>query len=177
MLNRIKKFVKSVFEKKQYYFGYGLWLDVQKMEQRGSKFIGAGVLKNWSLRERRYADIEQDSDGVVNGAVYEIDKLVEAWLDNCEGYPSFYGKEFVTVEVNGRKRKVLVYVMNPEFANKFDDEPFTFSYANGNMESAIKNGIPVDDLYRNRVATIQIGWQEDDEVGGYYANYVDSDEY
>jgi len=134
-------------EKKRYYFGYGLWLDVKGMERKGATFVGAGALNGWALKERGYADISPEEGGVVHGAVYEVDENVENSLDCAEGYPSFYGKDDVKVQTVDGEFEVFVYVMAEEFTKGRDGMTFSEGYAIGNAKNAKRNGIPVDPLY------------------------------
>lgn len=108
---------------KKYYLAYGSNLNLLQMQTRcvGSKPIGTAVLDNYQLSYKgsmdgySYLTIEEKDESYVPVGVYKISHLDEALLDKYEGYPELYYKEYKTVNVNGRKRKALIYVMRPEF--------------------------------------------------------------
>lgn len=106
--------------KKKYYVAYGSNLNISQMSRRCPTAIiyGKGVLKNWTLTFRAmrgpaYATIEKNNDSAVPVAVWEIDRRSEEALDRYEGFPYFYYKENVVVEMeDGDTIRGMAYIMN-----------------------------------------------------------------
>ncbi len=96
------------------YVAYGSNLNIEQMARRcpDAKVIGKGVLKGYRLAFRGYATIEQDPFREVPVAVWNLSNRCVRALDRYEGYPDFYRKEEVDVEVGGKMLKAIVYIMN-----------------------------------------------------------------
>lgn len=90
-----------------YYFAYGSNLSRKQMSQRcldaqpkfvatlpNHKLIFAGWSKKWC---GGVASIKPCEGEKVIGAIYEISKRCLRSLNKCEGYPTTYGRENVTV--------------------------------------------------------------------------------
>lgn len=101
------------------YIAYGSNLNLPQMAIRcpTAKVAGASEIKDYELLFR----------GGRNGAVATVEPLhgsrvpVLLWklkdrdlqaLDHYEGYPSFYRKELLPVELNGKPASAMVYIMN-----------------------------------------------------------------
>ena len=83
-----------------------------------SKFVGEGKIdNNWSLFVPVVDDkmvsfpyaVEETSDEGFVCEVYEIDDKTLKSLDYLEGYPSFYDRKEVEVELNGEKVTASMY--------------------------------------------------------------------
>ncbi len=109
---------------KRYYIAYGSNLNMMQMRFRckGAIAEGVGYLKDWELfyagsLTGNYATIRKKKGGVVPVGVWRISDENEDALDRYEGWPHFYGKKMIEVNmVTGRignKIKGLVYIMNP----------------------------------------------------------------
>lgn len=102
------------------YIAYGSNLNIEQMEYRcpTATIYATGFLENWNLTFRSmggpaYATIEPCSGSQVPVVVWNIDKVSEIALDRYEGYPRFYGKTSITVNLDNRKElDALVYIMN-----------------------------------------------------------------
>lgn len=106
------------------YFAYGSNMDKEQMRERigsFSKRVG-GRLSGHRLefnkvaqacRFKGYANIVLDADGLVEGALYEIDPVSLAKLDKCEGYPEGYLKIAVKVLVSAQEICAITYLANP----------------------------------------------------------------
>lgn len=121
----------------KYYLAYGSNLSVDQMRVRCPNAIpvGTAVLKNWGLRFRYHATIEQRVGYEVPVGVWLIDDSDEQALDFYEGYPHYYEKQTLEVTVylfNNKTRKVnaMVYTMKPGHAH----EPPDHAYYNGIRE-------------------------------------------
>lgn len=112
---------------KRYYIAYGSNLNVQQMRWRcpGARVIGTSELKDYRLlfkgsKTGSYLTVEPDKGCTVPVAVWEVTDQDELALDRYEGYPSFYYKTEMTLDVKGirtgklRHRRAFVYIMREE---------------------------------------------------------------
>ena len=106
-------------ENKRYYIAYGSNLSVEQMKVRcpDARIAGMSFLKDWKLVFKVHATIEPCKGRVVPVLVWEISERDEANLDYYEGYPSYYFKQDMDIEMtdlDGKKSKsvsAMVYVM------------------------------------------------------------------
>ena len=105
------------------YIAYGSNMNLEQIERRcpGARVAGKGWLKDHRLffagrSEAAVASIEPAEGHAVPVVLWEITPRDEQALDRYEGYPWFYGKQDLTVEVNGKQVSAMVYVMGPGFA-------------------------------------------------------------
>ena len=104
---------------KKYYIAYGSNLLLKAMAQRcpDAKVVGTGVLEGWQLLFKGCATIEPCPGKNTPVAVWEISERDEKRLDVYEGYPSFYYKQDLELEIipeGGAPMTVIamVYIMN-----------------------------------------------------------------
>ncbi|MBV4424302.1 gamma-glutamylcyclotransferase family protein [Clostridium tyrobutyricum] len=105
--------------KKKYYIAYGSNMDIEQMALRcpdailidTSEVHGYELLFKGSLTGA-YATIEANEGSIVPVLIWEISKADEANLDRYEGYPTFYYKKELEVEVEGEKLQAMVYIMD-----------------------------------------------------------------
>ena len=74
--------------------------------------MGTSTLKDWRLLFDGPASIERCEGYEVPVLIWDIQPQDERSLDRYEGYPSYYRKEMLKVEVNGRMLDAMVYIMN-----------------------------------------------------------------
>lgn len=90
-----------------------------------AKAVGTAVLQNHSLTFRGsgsgyYLSIDPKIGGKVPVGVWEVTAADEAALDHYEGYPRFYSKDELTVDVTplkggtARTVKAFMYFMNED---------------------------------------------------------------
>lgn len=99
------------------YVAYGSNLNVQQMSYRcpGATVAFTGYLINWKLlyrgsRTGSYATVKRQKGSRVPVAVWNIDSKNEKALDLYEGYPRFYKKRNVFVQLkNGTRKKAMIY--------------------------------------------------------------------
>lgn len=96
------------------YIAYGSNLNKEQMKRRcpQAKPVGTIMLKNYELQFRIYLTIIPKQDSEVPVAIWEITERDEESLDLYEGYPKQYRKEYLDIEIQGRREKALVYIMN-----------------------------------------------------------------
>ena len=100
------------------YLAYGSNMDVEQMAIRcpRARIIGTGILENWRLMFKgehiptSYATIEEWQGYKVPFVLWDITRRHEMRLDLYEGYPDFYQKKYVDVEVGEQKYNALIYV-------------------------------------------------------------------
>ncbi len=97
------------------YFAYGSNLNFERMDIRcpTAKAFGRAMLAGYQLVFDRVATLIPKEDASTPGFVWEIDEEAELSLDLYEGYPLFYRKEQVIVQMeDGTAQNVMVYLMN-----------------------------------------------------------------
>ena len=93
---------------KRYYVAYGSNLNVRQMRWRcpGARIIGTSELKDYRLlfkgsKTGSYLTIEPEVGCTVPVAVWEVTGQDELALDRYEGFPSFYYKKELVLDVKG----------------------------------------------------------------------------
>lgn len=105
------------------YGAYGSNMNLKQMSQRcpKAKVIGKGILADYKLtfrgKHRGVANIEPCKNSSVPIVLWEITEQCETALDLYEGFPSLYVKKEVEVEVDGKTKTTMVYVMTDEYTN------------------------------------------------------------
>lgn len=105
--------------KKRLYLAYGSNLNLPQMSYRcpGAKIEGTSEIKDYELLFRGgkncgYATIEPKEGGSVPVLIWSIEPMDEKRLDQYEGWPRFYGKEMLNVELGNETVSAMVYIMN-----------------------------------------------------------------
>lgn len=112
---------------KRFYIAYGSNLNIEQMKVRcpNAKVIGTAVIKDYQLlfkgsKTGSYLTIEPHKGSSVPAAVWEISRSDEKSLDRYEGYPNFYYKKEMFINISEiisekiRKRKAFAYIMHEE---------------------------------------------------------------
>lgn len=101
------------------YVAYGSNLHLAQMTARcpSATIFGVGRLNNWELIYRgregnAHATIAKKKGSSVPVLVWSIQPFDERRLDMYEGYPQYYFKQNVMVDVGGQKKKAMVYIMD-----------------------------------------------------------------
>lgn len=110
---------------KKYYIAYGSNLSVEQMAYRcpDARIIGQAVLEGWELLFRGCATIAPNSKKNTPVLVWEVSERDEKCLDAYEGFPHYYRKEELEVEVisegaEPRTVTALVYIMENDFGHR-----------------------------------------------------------
>lgn len=104
-----------------YYLAYGSNLNLKEMKHRCpfSKVVGTMYLYNFKLSFKgevnRFLTIESKEGSIAPIGIFKVNKLFIKSLDKYEGYPYLYDKKEIEFELNGKKIKGLIYIMNDEF--------------------------------------------------------------
>lgn len=98
----------------RYYIAYGSNLSESQMAMRcpTAKVVGTAKLKDWRLLFDGPASIERYKGYEVPVLIWNIQPEDERSLDRYEGYPNYYRKEMLEVDVEGQKLEAMVYIMN-----------------------------------------------------------------
>ena len=119
----------------KYYIAYGSNMDTNQMEYRcpESLLVGTGWINDYELLFKGsltgfYATIEQNADSKVPCYIWSITEADEKSLDRYEGYPTFYYKKTLPVElIDGGTIEGMAYIMHEErelgipYANYFNN--------------------------------------------------------
>ncbi len=103
----------------KYYIAYGSNLSVSQMAYRcpDAKIVGRAILHDWKLVFRIHATIEPEIGSTVPVLVWKISDSDEQRLDRYEGFPKYYVKETLPVNVTGlrsgkqKELNAMVYIM------------------------------------------------------------------
>ena len=112
---------------KRYYIAYGSNLNIPQMRMRcpGARIIGTSVIEDYQLlfkgsKTGSYLTIEPMEGSEVPVVIWEVTETDEKALDRYEGYPNFYYKKEMTMDIKGirtgkvRRRDAFVYIMHEE---------------------------------------------------------------
>ena len=107
-------------EEKRLYVAYGSNLNLYQMKFRcpTARLVGTGIIKDHELqfkgrKDSAFATIAPSEGGTVPVAVWELQPRDEKALDRYEGYPNYYFKQDIPVEIkNGETINGMVYIMD-----------------------------------------------------------------
>lgn len=105
---------------KRYYIAYGSNLNLEQMHFRcpTARILGTSVINDYELLFKgsltgAYLTVEKKKGSKVPVAVLEVTAEDELSLDRYEGYPRFYYKKDMTLNVKGiGKMDCFVYIMH-----------------------------------------------------------------
>ena len=117
-----------VVKVKRLYIAYGSNLNLKQMEYRckTAKVYGKGSIKGYRLLFKgspgnAYLTIEAKAGEEVPVVIWEIKPDDEKELDRYEGYPSFYYKENIPVELEtGETVTAMVYIMTKKIKDRIE---------------------------------------------------------
>lgn len=114
---------------KTLYIAYGSNLNLPQMAFRcpTAKVVGTSEIKDYELlfrggRNSAVATVEPLKGSNVPVLLWKLKERDLQALDRYEGYPSFYRKEILDVEMRGKTVPAMVYIMNdgPPFGSPSD---------------------------------------------------------
>jgi hypothetical protein len=148
---------------KTMYIAYGSNLNLPQMAFRcpTAKVIGASEIKDYELLFRgghrgSVATVEPLKGSNVPVLLWTLKGKDLQVLDRYEGYPSFYRKEILDVELGGKNIPAMVYIMN-------DGHPFgspSDYYLNTILEGYKSVGFDTEFLERAVEKSIQLAEQQ-----------------
>ena len=111
----------------KYYIAYGSNLNINQMKRRcpTARVIGTGFIEDYELlfkgsKTGSYLTIEKAEGKSLPVAIWKVTELDEQALDRYEGYPTFYYKADVEIDIKGIKtgkeyrKKAFVYIMHED---------------------------------------------------------------
>lgn len=100
--------------KKILYAAYGSNINLEQMAYHcpNSTVAGTAMLKGYELQFRHHATVAPNAESEVPILLWELDSQDELFLDRYEGFPKYYRKEGITLELNGESVEAMVYIMN-----------------------------------------------------------------
>lgn len=146
------------------YVAYGSNLHLAQMAARcpSATIYGTGLLNNWELLYRgmdgnAHATIARKKGSVVPVLVWSIEPSDEIRLDRYEGYPRYYFKQNVMVEVNGQKKLAMVYIMDlmkrPATPSKYYIETIRQGYMDNDLDmSYFEDSLDVNAIECGKIA-------------------------
>lgn len=105
--------------KQKLYIAYGSNLNLEQMKRRcpDAEVVGSSKLEGYRLyfcggSYSAVATVEPDEGSSVPILIWRISAKDEVALDRYEGYPHLYRKEWLKVELDGKKLSAMIYIMN-----------------------------------------------------------------
>ena len=139
-------------EYKRLYLAYGSNINLEQMAKRcpNSKVIGTAMIPDYELEFRGVATIVPKKGAEVPVLMWEIDQQDELNLNSYEGFPRLYRKEIFEMEVNGKMREGMAYLMNYKGI-----APPTSQYYNGIKKGYEDNGMDTKYLHDALVRSVE----------------------
>lgn len=148
------------------YIAYGSNLNLPQMAFRcpTAKVVGTSEIKDYELlfrggRGSSVATVEPLKGSSVPVLLWKLKERDLQALDRYEGYPSFYRKEILDVELRGKTVSAMVYIMN-------DGHPFgspSNYYLNTIMEGYQSAGFNTELLEQAVEKSIRLAQEQDQE--------------
>lgn len=111
-----QSFLDVPFETVEYkkYVAYGSNMNIKDMKKRcpNSKIVDVGRLENYELKFNHCLTIKENKNEYTPVVVWDIHPNDWKALDAYEGYPGYYRRDEVHVNVKGRKIPATAYIMN-----------------------------------------------------------------
>lgn len=144
-------------EYKRLYLAYGSNINLEQMAKRcpNSKVIGTAMISDYELEFRGVATIVPKKGAEVPVLMWEIDQQDEINLNRYEGFPRLYRKEIFEIEVNGKIREGMAYLMNYKGI-----APPTAQYYNGIKKGYEDNGMNTKYLHDALVRSVEYQQEE-----------------
>ena len=155
--NRQKGERKDEANMKKLYIAYGSNMDEEQMAFRcpTATLVGTAIVEGYELmfkgsRTGSYATIEPKEGSIVPVLVWEIGQMDERRLDYYEGYPNFYYKKMLEVQINGKMKRAMVYIMDEQrkigvpsagYYRILEQAYEKFGFEGDVLEQALKNSI------------------------------------
>ncbi len=98
------------------YFAYGMNTNLEQMERRCPTAIclGPACIEDYELVFRTHADIAESPGSICYGVLWDITKADLQALDMLEGYPYYYTRFRVRVNLGDHFVYALTYQMNDQ---------------------------------------------------------------
>ena len=126
------------------YFAYGMNTNLDSMSHRcpTAVSLGPAYIKNFEFVFRTHADIQESHGSICYGVLWDITKDDLRALDLLEGYPYYYNRFRVRVNMDDRFVYALTYQMNDQ---SYIQEPGS-GYLEMVQEGYEQNGVPTTQI-------------------------------
>ena len=128
------------------YFAYGMNTNLDEMASRcpGAVSLGPAWIDNYEFVFRTHADIAETPGGICYGVLWDISKQDLKALDRLEGFPYYYTRFRVRVNLGDHFVYALTYQMNDQ---TYIQEPGR-GYLEMVREGYRQNAVPCDQIDR-----------------------------
>lgn len=140
------------------YIAYGSNLNLYQMAARcpSATIYSIGQLNNWSLLYRgregnAHATIAHKKGSVVPVLVWSIEPSDEHRLDIYEGYPHYYFKQNVIVDIGDKKKRAMVYIMDLHQKAARPSYSYVETIRQGYLDNNLNMEYFEDSLYQNYI--------------------------
>jgi len=125
---------------------YGMNTNIDQMASRcpGSVSIGRVDIPDYRLVFRGVADIEYSPGSTLQTVMWDITPACEDALDILEGYPTFYTKKYLNVEIGTKVYQAMIYQM---VGDRLDYSTPSSYYQNMLEEGYQDHGLDLDQIY------------------------------
>ncbi len=145
------------------YIAYGSNLNLHQMAFRcpSASIYAKGILMNWELLFRgtkgnAHATIKRKKGASVPVLVWEIQPEDEDRLDLYEGYPKYYYKKNIMVEIRGKKKKAMVYIMDESHSPGRPSAQYIRTICQGYQDNSFDAEILAGFLRANTIECIRL---------------------
>lgn len=145
------------------YIAYGSNLNLHQMAFRcpSASIYAKGVLHNWELlfrgtQSNAHATIKRKKGASVPVLVWEIQPEDENRLDFYEGYPKYYFKKDIMVEIQGKKKKAMVYIMDESHSPGRPSAQYIRTICQGYQDNSFDAEILAGFLRANTIECIRL---------------------
>ena len=128
------------------YLAYGMNTNIDQMAGRcpGSVSIGRVDIPDYRLVFRGVADIEYSPGSTLQTVMWDITPSCEDALDILEGYPTFYTKKYLNVEIGTKVYQAMIYQM---VGDRLDYSTPSSYYQNMLEEGYQDHGLDLNQIY------------------------------
>jgi len=126
------------------YFAYGMNTNLSSMSSRcpTARCIGPAWIDNYEFVFRTHADIAESPGSICYGVLWDISKADLKSLDSLEGYPYYYTRFRVRVNLGDHFVYAITYQMTDQ---TYIQEPGR-GYLDMVREGYTHNGVPTDQI-------------------------------
>ncbi len=128
------------------YLAYGMNTNIDQMASRcpNAVSIGRVDIPDHRLVFRGVADIEECLGNVLQTVMWDITSACEDALDMLEGYPTFYTKKYLNVEIGRKTYVAMIYQM---VGDRLDYSTPSRYYQNMLEEGYQDHGLELNQIY------------------------------
>ena len=160
--------------KEKLYIAYGSNINLEQMAHRcpTAEKVGTAMLSGYELQFKGVATIAKNKETQTPVLAWRLKPQDEKSLDIYEGYPNFYRKETIELEIDGENQEAMVYIMNGDGPLQIPSDGYYTSilrgyeandmdteYLNTALEQAIEEKMTMsEDLEEEQGFQMNMGW-------------------